>query len=169
MKKAFLLFSSFFILSGCGNVQGDNESESAPEETTTENTGVTNVIENDDFLIEITDVWLEDGQYNDGEIIVFEYDYTNKTDENIGVDTNWMFLISAVQDNDENTINSLRLTSPKDYGLEEYAEVKPGGTMAYGQAYELDDDFTPVTLTATEFAGDEFWSNEYDITNLEKR
>lgn len=194
MKKIIVLLSSLYVFSAITTVHSQDDIEIQEIEqqieqkekelnelrnqlkqlVEEENIDVDNnenvvLIEHDDFIINITDVWIEEGTYTDGEVIVFQYDFTNERDEPIGVDTDWMFLFSAIQDNNENTINRLSLTTPKDFGFEEYAEVKPGGTMTFGQAYELDDDFTPVTLSASEFAGDEFWSHVFEITDLEKR
>lgn len=163
----------FFDFSGLGILDDISGNSNSAEVTSSEVEDITevenefgNTIETDDFAIEILDVWLETNEFTNEEIIVFEYDITNKRDEPTGNDTDWLLTMSAVQDNSDDVVNTLNYSSPKDYGVEKFAQVKPGGTTTYGQGYVLTDMETPVTLTAQEFLGETIWEKEFDIVDL---
>ncbi|XJS11178.1 DUF5067 domain-containing protein [Aerococcaceae bacterium WGS1372] len=159
------IFFNFSGLNILQNIQSDNANGSEVV-TNDEQATPSNIIETDTAIFDIKQVWIEEYKYTNDTQIVFEYEFTNKSDEPVGVDTEWLYLFSAIQDNDPNIIKKLSLSSPNQYGLEEYAEVKPGGTMTYGQAYILDDEVTPVLLTATNMLNDKLWEKVFDITNL---
>lgn len=163
----------FFDFSGLGILDDISGNSNSAEVTSSEVEDITevenefgNTIETDDFAIEILDVWLETNEFTNEEIIVFEYDITNKRDDPTGNDTDWLLTMSAVQDNSDDVVNTLNYSSPKDYGVEKFAQVKPGGTTTYGQGYVLTDMKTPVTLTAQEFLGETIWEKEFDIIDL---
>lgn len=91
----------------------------------------------------------------DKPIIVFDYEMTNKTDKELRT-ADFSSLFTAIQDNDENSINELKT------GFSEYIDtdnmldkIKKGGTVKSSAAFELDDLTTPVELVAREKYGEE--------------
>src|SRR5699024_9386147 len=110
----------------------------------------------DDFKIEITDYQVipagETGnEYGDTPVIAFWYDTTNTSGTDIDPSTAWIYSLKAIQDNDPNAINELDMGMlPDDSFLDSQLEtIKKDGTVSNAVSYELDDDFTPVTLVAT--------------------
>lgn len=165
----FFDFSGLGILDEISRDSETTEIASSDVEAVEESAEIeaANIIETDNFVIEILNVWLETNTFTNDEIIVFEYNITNKREEPTGNDTDWLLTMSAVQDNNDDIVNTLSYSSPKDYGIENYAQVKPGGTTTYGQGYILTDMETPVTLTAQEFLGGILWEKKIDITDLD--
>ena len=148
-------------------------SESSAEvEPTSEYYFKENVAETEDLTIKITDykvipVGETGNEYGEAPVIAFWYDTTNKTgQEGVTPLTAWMAVFTAVQDNDPNMVNTLDVGStPDESALEtQMAEIKEGGTVSCAIAYVLDDETTPVTLTATKgLLGEELGSQEYPI------
>lgn len=64
---------------------------------------------------------------------------------------NFVFAITAFQDNDPNAENQLEASSlPDDQFLESQMEnIKKGGTVASAITFEYDDTITPVDLVAS--------------------
>lgn len=131
-----------------------------------------NVAETEDLIIKITDykvipVGEPGNEYGEDSVIAFWYETTNKTgQEGVTPLTAWTVVFTAVQDNDPNMVNTLDVGStPDESALEtQMAEIKEGGTVSCAIAYVLDDETTPVTLTATKgLLGEELGSKEYPI------
>ncbi|MGY0692664.1 DUF5067 domain-containing protein [Virgibacillus sp. FSP13] len=126
------------------------------------------------FSIEITDYKViqpgEDNNYSEEPVIEFSFETTvdkDVTDARITPDTAWFSAFKVVQDNDPNVVNDLDLVilideDDSDSGNQ---EIKPGGTVSSSMAYELTDEETPVTLTATEniFPNDVIGNYDYTI------
>ena len=149
-----VIFASVGGSGGDNTQSGNKQSAAASNETQYFRDGV---LQTDSYRIEITD-WRviqpgEDGNaYGDHPIIAFWYNTTNlKEDDTIDPTTTWMFAMSAIQDNDPNTVNTLNVSAlPDSTFLEsQLSQIKPGGTLANAVGYELTDDFTPVTLKAS--------------------
>lgn len=108
-------------------------------------------------------------EYSDNPVIAFWYDTTVNADYNeqpaITPSMAWIMNFKAIQDNDENMVNELKVSSLPDEAFlqSQTAEIKPGGTVKNAVAYELTDDTTPVTLVAQNMLGDEFGSHEFAI------
>lgn len=173
MKKFITLSALLLVIAGCGTNESAEEVQSETVEETeqvAEQSNDKNVIETDEFKMTLTDMWIEDSSYDNGEIVAIEYEIENKTDEEMPNDhTLLMAVFDVIQDNDPNIVNRLDYESPKDFGLEGYARIKPGGTSVYGMGYTLTDNETPITIKVSEFAGEEIYSEEFDITEMEKR
>lgn len=76
----------------------------------------------------------------------------------------WISTFDAVQDNDPNFVNELEVGSSPDSELSRNGllKIKPGGTVSYAFAYELDDETTPVELIA-KLHGDKVGSQTYAV------
>lgn len=124
-----------------------------------------------DYTITITDYKViqpgETGnEYSEKPVIAFWYDTTNTGDEAyVDPMTAWIMVFEAVQDNDPNAVNTLNVASlPDEQFLDSQMQnIKPGGTVANAVAYELDDDTTPVELTARDIMGNAYGSQTYEI------
>lgn len=131
-----------------------------------------NVVVTEDVQIEITDykvipVGEAGNEYGDAPVIAFWYSTTNRSGkEDITPMMAWIAIFSAVQDNDPNMVNELEVgMMPDDAFLDtQMAEIKPDGTVDYAISYVLDDETTPVTLTATKgILGEELGSQDFEI------
>lgn len=91
-------------------------------------------------------------EYGDKPVIAFVYKTTNLTNKELDPTTAWIGSFSATQDNDPNAVNELNVGgTPGDQYLDTQLEkIKQGGTVENAVAYELDDETTPVTLSASE-------------------
>ncbi len=126
----------------------------------------------DDYTITITDYKVirpgeEGNEYGEKPVIAFWYDTTNTGEEaDVDPSTAWIFVFEAVQDNDPNAVNTLNMGMlPDDRFLDsQMQDIKPGGTVSNAVAYELDDETTPVTLTASDILGSEYGSQTFEIT-----
>jgi hypothetical protein len=170
--KTATFFASIGIaalaLSGCSG-GGSSEPAAAPDstvsveapatETATESSFTDNVLSTPKSTITITDVRTiavgEPGnEYGDVPVIAFWYDITNLSDEAISP-MEWIYMMSAYQDNDPNIENELGVGSLPDpqFRDTQLADIKPGGTLANAVAYELSDTTTPVKLVASDDLG----------------
>ncbi len=125
------------------------------------------VLRTEDYTMTITDYKVvpkgeEGNQYNDGSVIAFFFDITNNSDEDLAPETPWMIELSAIQDNDPNTVNRLESAMWTDNSLNDQM-IKPGGTSSYVQAYMLTDETTPITVKASELFGDDIGTQTFDI------
>ncbi|TIC89109.1 DUF5067 domain-containing protein [Nocardioides sp. GY 10113] len=131
---------------------------------------VDGVLTTPDVKIVITDnkvipVGAKGNEYGDKPVIAFWYEITNLSGEKIDP-MEWLFLISAYQDNNPNAENELEVGSlPDDRFLDTQMEtIKKGGTVENAMAYELDDEVTPVDLVASDMLGmDEYGTVTYDV------
>lgn len=170
--KTATLFASIGItvlaLTGCSG-GGSSEPAAAPDstvsveapatETASESSFKDNVLTTPESTITITEVRTiavgEPGnEYGDVPVIAFWYDITNNSDEAI-TPMEWIYTMTAYQDNDPNIENKLGVASlPDSQFLDtQTADIKPGGTIANAVAYELSDTTTPVKLVASDSLG----------------
>ena len=126
-----------------------------------------------DYTMKITD-WkiIEPGQegnsYGNSPVIAFWYDTTNTSGKEIDPMSAWIYVMTAVQDNDPNAINKLNTASHPDASLldNQMAKIKEGGTVPNAMAYELTDSETPVELTAkADMFGDDIGGMTFDLTS----
>jgi hypothetical protein len=117
------------------------------------------VLTTPEMKIEITDhkiipVGQKGNEYGSKPVIAFWYKITNLTDEKVSP-MDWMFDVTAYQDNNPNAENKLDDSIVFNDGLETSLteNIKKGGTVEYGMAYELDDVTTPVVLVASNDLG----------------
>ena len=129
----------------------------------------------EDYSMKITD-WkvIEPGQegnsYGNSPVIAFWYDTTNTSGKDIDPMSAWIYVMTAVQDNDPNAINKLNTASHPDSSLvdNQMVKIKKDGTVSNAMAYELTDTVTPVELTATKnMLGDNIGGMTFDITTGE--
>lgn len=93
-------------------------------------------------------------EYGSKPVIAFWYKITNLTDNKVSP-TDWIFAITAYQDNNPNAENKLGVGSLPDarFGESQTENIKKGGTVENAMAYELDDATTPVDLVASNDLG----------------
>lgn len=176
--KSFLFLASCgFLLAGCGKTE-TNEMDTSEGATSTDiSTNVSTELEEteeiesnarfngeiatlEDLDVKIIDhklVSVVDTENEDDEtlIIVFRYEATNKSDQDINPDAAWTSIFEAVQGHNSSEQTSLQVTSlPDDTFLESQSKtIEQDETIESAIAYELIDDFTPVVLIATEGIG----------------
>ena len=128
-----------------------------------------------DYSIKITD-WRvinpgEPGnEYSDSPVIAFWYDTTNTSAKEIDPMSAWIYVMTAVQDNDPNAINSLNVAGLPDsqFTNSQMQKIKQGGTVPNAMAYTLTDTETPIELTAKgSMFGDAIGSMTFDIVSME--
>ncbi|MFT4156541.1 MAG: DUF5067 domain-containing protein [Microbacterium sp.] len=135
-------------------------SEASPEEaSSTESSFVDNVLTTPEFTIKITSyrvipVGQAGNEYGSKPVIAFWYDVTNLTDADIDP-MQWLFVFTAVQDNDPNAVNELQVGGLPDVAFldTQTQTIKKGGTVSNAVAYDLDDETTPVELIASDDFG----------------
>ncbi|WP_375180090.1 DUF5067 domain-containing protein [Enterococcus rotai] len=107
-------------------------------------------------------------EYGDKPVLAFWYDTLvspdYKSDTAIDPSTAWLMNFKAVQDNDPNKVNELKVAGlPDEQFLDsQMAKIKPGGTVSNAVAYELSDNDTPVTLIAGRM-GNEYGKAEFSV------
>lgn len=177
MKKSLVLVacaSVALVLSGCGgtttesNASNNNSSPSAIESTVTAKSDSSfkdGVLITSELKIQITDhkmipVGETGNEYGKKPVIAFWYKTTNLADKDVSP-MNFLYSITAYQDNNPNAENKLEVGSlPDDRFLDSQTEkIKKGGTVENAIAYELDDETTPVDLVA---------SNDLGMTEIDK-
>lgn len=159
---------AMMALSGCSAPeastpapQSTTEVESGPAtEANTTASFVDNVLTLPEYTIKITEtkkigVGEPGNEYGEKPVIAFWYEVTNTSDELIDPSTSWIGTFTAYQDNDPNTVNELNVGMlPDPQFLDtQIQDIKPGGTVANAVAYELDDEITPVELSASDDLG----------------
>lgn len=171
---------SMFSLAACGGEETkEKASSTSSSEKNTESSTLeeaefkfeNNQVEMNDLKIVITDYKIlqvgETGnEYGDKPVIAFWYDTTNKTDKELDPTTSWIATFSAVQDNNPDVVNELKISSLPDQQFldTQVANIKKDGTLSNAVAYELSDSETPVTLIATQgILGDELGRQDYTI------
>ncbi|OJF96214.1 hypothetical protein AX762_05550 [Alkalibacterium sp. 20] len=129
----------------------------------------------EDYTITITDYKVlqpgeQGNEYGSDSVIAFWYDITvseDATSTEYNPTMPWMMTFKAIQDNDENFINELRVSSLPDsnYLNTQLVTIRPGGTVSNAIAYKLTDSETPVTLNAVGnlFTNEQLGSHDYDI------
>lgn len=130
-----------------------------------------NVLLGSDVKIEIKDhkvIPAGEGmnKYEDSPALAFWYDTTNISGAEIDASSAWMYSMSAVQDNDPNTVNDLETAflADNEYSDASMQVIKKDGTVTAIFAYTLDDETTPVVLTATNgLLGEEIGTQEFKL------
>ena len=117
------------------------------------------VLTTPDMKIKITDhkiipVGKKGNEYGSKPVIAFWYKVTNLSGKKMSP-MDWIFAITAYQDNNPNAENKLGVGSvPDERFLDSQMEnIKKGGTVENSMAYELDDQTTPVVLVASNDLG----------------
>lgn len=168
MKKKIiaLMLTSLFLVS-CGKKEEPKKEETKTTESTkTEEKKETKkdsigfdgkVAELNDLKIEIIEykiikVGEKGNEYGSKPVIAFWYNTTNKSDKEIDPSIAWLAVFTAIQDNNKNMVNELKVAGHPDDSLidTQDAKIKKGGTVKNAVAYELSDEVTPVTLKATQ-------------------
>lgn len=129
------------------------------------------VAEIEDVNIKIIDtkvikVGEEGNESGEKPVFAIWYEVTNKSDKEIDPSTSWILMFQAVQDNDDNMVNTLDVGMlPDKAHLDTQLNIiKQDGTLENSIAYELDDEVTPVTLIAKkDLVGDEIGRHDYKI------
>ena len=110
-----------------------------------------------DYTIKITDYKIipagqEGNKYGDAPVIAFWYETTNTSGKEIDPTSAWISIVSAVQDNDPNLVNKLKIAMLPDSRFldSQLSKIKAGGTVENAVAYTLTDTETPVELTVQE-------------------
>lgn len=170
MKKSFALFacaSVALLLSGCGtatessnsNTSSSSNASPAPVSSKSASSFESDVLTTPEIKIAITDhkiipVGDKGNEYGKKPVIAFWYETTNLSDKDV-TPMNFLYAITAYQDNNPNAENKLEVGSlPDDTFLSSQMEkIKKGGTVKNAIAYELDDATTPVDLVASNDLG----------------
>jgi hypothetical protein len=170
MKKSLVLIAAAsiaLVLSGCGagtaaESKGSDATSSTKEASAAPTTAPTSdssfkdgVLTTPELKIVITDhkvlaVGAKGNEYGKKPVIAFWYKITNLSAKDVSP-MNFMFNLTAYQDNNPNAENKLEVGGlPDDRFLETQMEkIKKDGTVENAIAYELDDEITPVDLVAS--------------------
>jgi hypothetical protein len=169
MKKKIiaLMLTSLFLVS-CGKKEEPKKEETKTTESTkTEEKKEEKKKDNISFdgkVAELNDLKIEiieykiikvgekGNEYGSKPVIAFWYNTTNKSDKEIDPSIAWLAVFTAIQDNNKNMVNELKVAGHPDDSLidTQDAKIKKGGTVKNAIAYELSDETTPVTLKATQ-------------------
>lgn len=166
-KKIIALMLTGLFLVSCGKKEEPKKEETKTTESTkTEEKKETKkdsigfdgkVAELNDLKIEIIEykiikVGEKGNEYGSKPVIAFWYNTTNKSDKEIDPSIAWLAVFTAIQDNNKNMVNELKVAGHPDDSLidTQDAKIKKGGTVKNAVAYELSDEVTPVTLKATQ-------------------
>ena len=129
----------------------------------------------EDFTITVTDYKvLQPGEtgndYGSEPVLAFWFDitvYDHVTNKEYNPNTAWLFSFEAIQDNNPNAINTIRIGSLPDSAHRESQRqtIKPGGTVSSSISYKLSDLETPVTLIAydSRILGEELGQFDYPV------
>ena len=129
----------------------------------------------EDFTITVTDYKVlhpgETGnEYGSEPVLAFWFDvtvYDHVTNKEYNPNTAWLFSFEAIQDNNPNAINTIRVGSLPDSAHRESQSqtIKPGGTVSSSVSYRLSDLETPVTLIAydSRILGEELGQFDYPV------
>ena len=103
-------------------------------------------------------------RFGDKPIVLFDFEMTNKTDKDLKP-SDFSIFFTAIQDNNENSINELEPGFSESTDLENMTDsIKKGGTVKGSSAFELDDLTTPVELVAKDNFGEtEVGSQTYKL------
>ncbi|MFJ5861809.1 DUF5067 domain-containing protein [Pseudarthrobacter sp. NPDC092439] len=176
MKKSLMILacaSAVLLLNGCGGTateSGATNSSSSPDATSSSISSTPANQNNDasfkegvlttpEIKIVVKDHKLipvggKGNEYGKKPVIAFWYETTNLTGEDVSP-MNFLYVITAYQDNNPNAENKLDVGSlPDEKFLSTQTEkIKKGGTVLNAIAYELDDETTPVDLVASDDFG----------------
>lgn len=180
IMSAIILASVSLLATACGS--NKNSSSSSNNTKTSQSTkkapseyyfdGTTANIR--DLKIKITGVKFYNGlTENDKKSIAFEYDITNKTNKDIDVNTGWLAVFNAYQEN-KNTDGKLEVDStPTNYNnllKNQDQKIKKNGHLNFVIAYKLDNDKQPVVLKATKgFDGKFLGQKSFEIGKFENQ
>lgn len=93
-------------------------------------------------------------EYGEKPVIAFWYETTNLSGDDV-TPMNWIYSITAYQDNNPDSVNQIEVGMLPDARFQEtqMETIKQGGTVENAVAYELDDLTTPVDLVASDDLG----------------
>lgn len=184
-KIVFLLIAALAILSlpSC-SPSGSSESDVPVQQETvepTERDATAPLYYFEDGVLVSQDVRIEilgwkivepgDGPLVDSPEIVFEYDVTSLSGSDaVTPATAWFAMFTAIQDNNENYVNTLDTGwfYDEEYFDSAYETLKEGGTVRNSVSYVLDDTTTPVTLVANRGIGGELLGEQsFDIASTQ--
>ncbi|SEP94141.1 protein of unknown function [Lachnospiraceae bacterium NE2001] len=161
------------VTSAEDSIEAETEVETEAENETTkvEAKFENNVVVLDDYTIEILEYKIiqpgeEGNKYGKDPVIAFWYNTTNTSGKDINPSTAWIYIMTAVQDNDPNMVNELNvgLLPDDSFGDSQLATIKEGGTVENAVAYNLTDLETPVVLTAKDgLLGKEIGSQTFEV------
>ncbi len=179
MKKGFALILALVVclsLTACGGSTSEKSKDSGNATKTTDNSNLSfhdNVYETDALRIEITrcevipagDTTYNQYNFEKQPVMAFWYTVTNKSGDDITPMNAWIFNFKAIQDNDPNSVNELRVSSLPDQTFldSQTQKIKKGGTVECCCGYVLDDDVTPVTLIASDILGTESGRQNFPV------
>lgn len=149
-----------------GELQGDEKVSSSAKEISFKN----GVYTSPQLTINITGtrviaVGKSGNEYGEKPVLAFYYEITNNSDEKV-TPSDWITCFKAVQDNDTNKINQLKVAPHPDEELmsNQLSVIKKGGTLKGAVAYELTDETTPVQLVASaKFGTEEVGRETYQV------
>lgn len=132
------------------------------------------VLKGNTYTIKITDHKViqpgeKGNEYGDSPVIAFWYDTLVSPDysdsKSIDATNAWISNFKAIQDNDPNKVNELRIAPLPDdqFTDSQIAEIKPGGTVLNAVAYTMLDNETPVKLVSETVMGDKLGETEFKI------
>lgn len=168
MKKTLLLtfLLTLCIITGCGNQNKSTKTDTSNNVKTVENVEKEtknelyfkdNEAKLNDLKIKITEtkvieVGKPGNKYGKKPVLAIWYETTNLSDKDINPTSAWFVVFEAVQDNNPNAVNKLKVGGlPDEQFLDSQLEtIKKDGTVKNAIAYELDDLVTPVKLIATQ-------------------
>ena len=130
-----------------------------------------NVVVTKDYTIEILEyrvipVGEKGNEYGNSPVIAFWYNTTNTSGKEIDPMSAWIYIMTAVQDNDPNLVNKLNVASLPDsrFLYSQMAKIKACGTVENAMAYERTDTETAVELTALDsMFGNELGTQTFEI------
>ncbi|MCH3972311.1 MAG: DUF5067 domain-containing protein [Oscillospiraceae bacterium] len=96
-------------------------------------------------------------EYGDKSLIAFWYKTTNLSGEELDPWSAWSTAFDVIQDNNPNSVNSLKLSGLPDdkFSDTEMEKIKKGGTVENAISYELSDTKTPVTVKTNDNVGEQ--------------
>ena len=123
------------------------------------------------YVLTITDYKVinpgeEGNEYGESPVIAFWYETAFETGiEEMTAYQSWCWVLNAIQDNNESTVNELELTSSPDPELSEIEgeRIKDGATVKGAVAYKLDDTTTPVQIVG-EMNGQEVGRGIFELS-----
>lgn len=153
-------------LVACSSSNDSSKSDSNNTKTVKVKKKATNYFKNNklvtkDYDIDITQTKViqvgdTGNEYGEKPVLAFWFKIHNKKSKDLDPNGAWINVMTAVQDNDKNSVNELDVGSlPDDKFLDSQSEkIKIGGTVEMAVAYELDDTTTPIKLTAKDMITD---------------
>ena len=173
MKIKGLILSGLTIilastLVGCSNNSSDSSKKSSSNDTKTVKVAKKktayfkdNKLVTKDYDLTITQTKViqvgdTGNEYGEKPVLAFWFQIHNKKAKDLDPNGAWIDVMSAIQDNNKDSVNELDIGSlPDEKFLDSQSDkIKIGGTVDMAVSYELDDTTTPVKLTAKDMVTD---------------